>query len=159
MKYVIFLLFISLPVCVFPQAKGFDNIKFNSSPDGTVIVVYNFYEDTTQTYNIEAFLTSETMPGFKLKLRTVSGDIGKGKFAGMGRTFVWDARRDFAGNVSEEDFYIEMQATKVSTGIPWYYYAGGAVVGGVTYFLLAGKKDSGTSTPAKTELIDPPGRP
>jgi hypothetical protein len=51
-----------------------------------------------------------------------------------------------------------LRAEKVGKGIPWYVWAGGAIVGGVTAILLKGKSSSegGTNT---VNIPTPPPRP
>ena len=81
-------------------------------------------------------------PLFKIKPIHVTGDIGEGYFVGKERKVVWQYTRDLAAPLDGDDFYFEVNATKLG-GIPWYYYVGGtALAGGLAAILLIKKDES-----------------
>ena len=151
-----FLLFIVFSALMLGQQKGVSNIEYKELPDRTYLISYDLNEDADKTFEVNLFLRSEEDDHFSLKLNMVTGDVGKGKFAGRGRKIVWNKQVEFAGELSTFSFEV---IASVQKGIPWYYYVGSAVVaGGITAILVSGKKAE-TSTPVKTEIIDPPVRP
>jgi hypothetical protein len=106
------------------------------------VITYNLAGDPQAEYEIEVILLSEKDPDFELTLRIVSGDVGKGKFAGEGRTIKWNFGADFPEVAVGQHYKFKLIVSKVTGGgIPWYVYAGGSVlVGGLAILLVSKEK-------------------
>ena len=151
--YVIIILFLLTNITT-AQKPTLSNMYFEAK-DNEVIIYYDLYGDKEDEYEVEIFLKSEIDLLFKTKPINISGDIGEGYFVGKSRKILWEDTRDLAASLDGDDFYFEINATRLS-GIPWYYYVGGtALVGGVAAILVI-KKDGGES---KTPIKEPPDRP
>ena len=126
------------------------------------IVTYDLVAKFGETYEVVASLVKEGDPKFRIRLKSATGDIGVGKFAGNGRRIQWefskDLPSDFAGG---SEYSVEVTATRVEEGGggSWVYYVlGGALVAGGVVFLTRPKpaESSTASTPLPST---PPGRP
>jgi len=151
--YVTIFLFILTNITT-AQIPTLSNIHFEAK-ENEVIIYYDLSGDKGDEYEVEIFLRSEVDLLFEMQPINLSGDIGEGYFVGKGRKILWEDTRDLAASLDGDDFYFEINATRLS-GIPWYYYVGGtALVGGVAAILVI-KKDGGES---KTPIKEPPDRP
>ncbi len=124
----------------------------------TIVIIYNLVGSSDETYEVAVTMLREKEPSFKVVPRTVSGDIGEGKFAGNSREIRWNYKKDFPRGLEGEGFYFELSVNKVGGGSPWLYIVlGAAAAGGGAAFLL-GKKGEATQT-VTNELPTPPARP
>jgi hypothetical protein len=142
---------------IFPQEKIDATFE---AVEGKILIYYEIKGDPDMEYDVEVTLKRTSVPSFELTPSEMTGDIGKGKFAGKKRTIVWHLKPEEEAVLDGEDFYFNVTAEVIEEGggIPWYVYAGGAAIGGgVAAFLLLNKKDDNESAPAGFPA--PPGRP
>lgn len=133
------------------------NLKLEKTGDN-YIINYSLEGDAEDEYEVELFLLDRTKSRFSQKLTALSGAIGKGKFSGINRKINWNWAEEYSGGIENSNLYLELRIEKISGGIPWYVWAGGAVAGGVAAILLSnGSKSSGGNT--QTTLPLPPSRP
>jgi hypothetical protein len=123
-----------------------------------VTLVYDLQGVPSDDYIVQVFLIPAGGSGEPRQLKMVRGDVGRGKFAGSGRTIVWNMK-EFPDIVAGESYAFRITVDR--PGIPWYYWAGGgvAVAGGVAAILLKGSSPGGGGngqTPASNPL--PPSR-
>ena len=126
------------------------------------IITYDLVANLGETYDVAASLVKEGDPSYRIPLKSTTGDIGEGKFAGNNRRVQWafrkDLPKDFTGG---PEYSIEITATWIEEGGggSWVYYVlGGAVVAGGVVFLTRPKPTE--SVTATTPLPStPPGRP
>jgi len=123
-----------------------------------IIISYDLEGDADANYNVSVVLRREEYSGFQIIPKSVSGDIGEGKFVGKQRKIVWDVSKDYRIDPEVSDYYFEVKATIVSGGIPWYYFAGGAVLGGGAAALLLLKPQE-TNSSVRVPIGSPPLRP
>ena len=126
------------------------------------IITYDLVAQFGETYEIVAALVKEGDPKFRIPLKSATGDIGQGKFAGNGRRIQWEYKKDLPKDfIGGSEYSVEVTATLVEEGGggAWVYYVlGGALIAGGAV-VLAGSKKSGevqTTTPLPST---PPGRP
>jgi len=134
------------------------NVRYNILGD-SVIVTYDLKGSPEDEYAVSLELRSDADPGFFFRPRVVSGDAGKGRFAGSGRRIVWNVKEEFPAGLPGNDYYFVVDAAPLSTGIsPFVWIAtGAAVTAGAAAIILSPKK----TTPAATQsqFPPPPGRP
>lgn len=144
-------------VITFAQEFNPSNVKF-SVEDDHIVIFYDLVADADKTYDCDIFLRREEFVGFKLPLKSVTGDIGEKINAGKGKKIIWKHTNEYKIDPEVDDYYFELFIKVHSSGYPWYTYVAAVVVGGGVgaYFLLSGGKDE--EKPA-TELVNPPVRP
>lgn len=126
------------------------------------IITYDLIASFEETYDVAAALVKEGDARFRIPVKNATGDIGRGRYAGLKREIRWEWRKDlpkdFTGGA---EYSIEITPKLVSSGGgSWLYYVlGGALVaGGVIAF--AGKKSGGDQGTGTSPLpSSPPGRP
>jgi hypothetical protein len=109
-----------------------------------VRITYDLVGSRDAKYTITLYLQRENDPNSMRKLLKVDGDVGEDVLAGSSLTIIWDKSEVL--NPAEGvryQFAIELRQAS-GGGIPWYMYAGAAVVGGVVYFAVK---------PAKAEEV------
>jgi hypothetical protein len=126
------------------------------------IITYDLVAKFGETYDVVATLVKEGDPKFRIPLKSTTGDIGVGKFAGNGRRIQWEFRKDLPTDFTGgSEYSVEIIAARVDEGGggSWVYYVlGGALVaGGVV--LLTRSKPAETSTVSAPLPQTPPGRP
>ena len=126
-----------------------------------MIIVYELTAPTADSYEVSFVLLKEGSPSFRIPVRSASGDIGEGKFAGNARQVRWDYPKDCPTSVGGDGFYLEITVTKVSGSNLLYYLGLGAlaIVGGGVAILVGGKQGGTTAASTPTELPVPPSRP
>ncbi|RPI73185.1 MAG: hypothetical protein EHM47_06620 [Ignavibacteriales bacterium] len=125
--------------------------------EGKILIHYSIKGEQENEYEVEVVLKRTGDPSFELVPDEMSGDIGKGKFAGSQRTIVWHITPEEEAQLEGEDFYFEVTALEIKEGgFPWGWVVGGAAAAGgaALYFILSGDKEETTSN-----LPGPPGRP
>lgn len=129
------------------------------------IISYDLIGEADATYEVAAALVREDDPNFRILVKSATGDIGQGKFAGLQRRIQWEWKKDLPKNfASDANYAIEVTAKRVEEGGggSWIYYVlGAAVIGGGAYALLGGGSGNNPSqTPTSTSLPStPPGKP
>jgi hypothetical protein len=152
--YVVFLLLFLNPI--FPQDAQVTNVSFELIKND-VYIYYDLTGEADAEYEVTILLRRESISGYIFPLRTVRGDVGKGKFVGEKRTIIWDVFKDFHIDEEVTDYYFEVTAEKVG-GIPWYYYVGGGLVAGAAAALIIAS-GSEEQTETRTAIKPPPVRP
>ena len=162
-----------LPLCLFliqlpleaspmPQGKPqVKNVNLEINED-IAIITYDLVAEFGQTYEVEATLVKENDPNFRIPVKSATGDIGEGNFAGSGRRIQWDWKKDLPKDFTGgPDYSIEVTATLVEGGSGWVYYVLGGVVvaGGAAAAVLSKQKPSTPTTTQSTLPAQPPGRP
>lgn len=126
-----------------------------------VTVTYDLIGVPEKTYVVAVALLRENDSKFKLVPKSVSGNVGMGKFSGTGRVIVWDYRKDVPQGLPGDGYYFEVVVKEATgNGNVWLYYllGGVAVAGGGAAYLLVNQQKV-TSPPGSTELPMPPARP
>lgn len=125
------------------------------------IITYDLIASFNESYDVTAALVKEGDASFRIPVVSATGDIGRGKYAGLKREIRWEWRKDlpkdFTGGT---EYSIEITPKLVSSGGgSWLYYVlGGALVaGGIIAF--AGKKSGDEATGSSPLPSSPPGRP
>jgi hypothetical protein len=99
-------------------------------------ITYDLVGSKGTKYVVTLYLQRENDPNSLRKLLKVEGDIGDDLLAGSGLVITWD-KSEFANPVEGAKYQFALELRQAdSGGIPWYMYAGAAVVGGVVYFAV-----------------------
>lgn len=125
------------------------------------VISYELHAPADSTYDVSIVLKRKSDTSFSVMPRTVSGDIGRGKFAGGRREIRWEYRRDLAHELLGNDYFFVVTAVAVTEerGWPWWYYAaGGVVAGGAIIAIVFGNSDDGGGggSTSQPELPNPP---
>lgn len=124
-----------------------------------VVITYDLIGDAQLTYDVSITLTRAGDRNFKIVPASVTGAIGKGKYAGVRLEIRWDYKKDVPQGLSGDDYAFEfvIQIIKEEGGSNLLLYlAGGlAVVGGAAALLLGGSKATSTTT-SPSGLPSPP---
>jgi len=127
------------------------------SLENKIHITYEFQGDADKEYEVKVALKRSSASKFSYLPSSLSGDIGKGKFANNKRLIVWELSPKETETLKDSDYFFEITAYEVKGGIPWYYYVGATVVGGGAAAVLLLKKKP-DDTPAATTAL-PPARP
>ncbi len=130
-------IFISILLTSAAIAQDIANVYFEPQQD-KIIVYYDLIGDKDVEYDVSLVLRREEYVAFQLVAKSVTGDIGEGKFAGTKKKIVWDVSKDYHIDPEVTDYYFEVNVKEISGGIAWYYYVLAAVVGGATAAVLIG---------------------
>lgn len=162
-----------LPLCIFLLDLPLEaRPRFQDKPEvrnislelqeEIAIISYDLVAPFGESYEVTAALVKDNDPSFRVEVKSATGDIGTGKFAGFKRQIQWqwkkDLPKDFAGGTG---YSVEVSAIQVNGGgSSWLYYVlGGALIAGGA-FAFAGKKSGSNQEPVTTPLpSSPPGRP
>lgn len=159
---IIFLIF---TIIFFNQellAQKVTDVSFKAT-EGQIYIYYTLGAVDKNDYNISVVLKRLKNKSFSYSPLDLSGDVGKGSFTQGKKKIVWSVSEKEMSMFDGDDFYFEVFVDKIksSHGIPWYYFAGVAAVGGAVAAVLLGGKDntSTTGTTNNFSFPDPPGRP
>ncbi|MDP3149941.1 MAG: hypothetical protein Q8N83_12500 [Ignavibacteria bacterium] len=145
-------LFIAAPI----HAQQKMSASFESL-DNKIQISYEFQGEADKEYEIKVTLKRSSSSTYNYIPATLSGNVGKGKFANKKNLIVWNLTNKETETLTDTDYYFEITAYEVKGGIPWYYYVGTAVVGGGAAAVLLLKKKT-EDKPATTTAL-PPARP
>ncbi|PIP77476.1 MAG: hypothetical protein COW85_08775 [Ignavibacteria bacterium CG22_combo_CG10-13_8_21_14_all_37_15] len=145
-------LFISAPI--FAQQKLSASFE---SLENKIQITYEFQGETDKEYEIKVSLKRSSLSTFKYSPVSLSGNVGKGKYANRKNLIIWNLTNKEAETLTDTDYFFEITAIEVKGGIPWYYYVGTAVVGGGAAAVLLLKKK--TEDKPETTTAMPPARP
>ena len=124
-----------------------------------VLITYDLVSDPNLSYEVRVTLTRESNKSFRLVPRSVTGAVGKGKFAGSRMEIRWEYKKDVPQGLEGEDYSFEfvVNVIREEGGSSWIYYVGGLGLAGVAAgVLLGGKKESPAATTTGTNLPTPP---
>lgn len=143
-----------------PGEKGrVENARWQVAGD-VVIITYDLVADANLAYEVNVTLTRESNKNFRLAPRTVTGAVGKGKFAGMKMEIRWEYKRDIPEGLEGEDYAFEFSINVIREegGSNLLYYLGGVGLAGVAAaaVLLGGSKQAASPTSTSTGLPSPP---
>ena len=150
------------PVVAQEQSKGqirVDNGHWVLEGD-IVVITYDLPADPELTYDVGIVMTREGDAIFRVVPKTVTGAIGKGKFAGLKKVIRWDYRKDVAAGLSADDYQFDfsVQVVKEGSNTIWYILGVGLVGAGgaVAYQFLKNKDGAGTGINTTSGLPDAP---
>jgi hypothetical protein len=146
---------------VFQEKPTVRNVNLEFEQE-IAIITYDLIAKSGETYEVVASLIKEGDPKFRIPLKSTTGDIGEGKFAGNGRRIQWEFKKDLPKDfIGGPEYSVEIIARWVEEGGggSWVYYVlGGALVAGGVVFLTR-PKTSEPSTATTPLPSTPPGRP
>ena len=119
------------------------------------VITFELVAPVEKEYEITIVLRRAKDKGFSFVPKSVSGAVGKGKFAGQ-REIRWDFSKDVLGGLAGDDYWFEITASEVVEGSSsFWYYAVGAVAAGAIYALTRTGIPA-ASPPQPSGLPDPP---
>lgn len=160
-KTTLQILILFLMISVSDPAQNKINTSYEYS-NHNIFIYYDFTGDASKEYDVSILLKRTSQPDFLLMPASITGDLGKGKFANEKRKITWHLTPEEEASLTADDYYFEVTANKIESGggIPWYVYVGGVVLGGgAAAFLLLNKKSESPGTSSETSFPNPPGRP
>ena len=93
-----------------------------------VIITYDLVGPEDETYDVELTLIYAGDPSLIITPASVTGDVGKGRFAGIARRIVWDFRKDYPQGFRGEEYQFRVTAEIVSGGSSWLWLGIGLLV-------------------------------
>jgi hypothetical protein len=159
MMLPIFFLFIEAPVSGGERSEKIRLANINPTwEDDAVVITYSLIAPLDKTYEVRLIMQRESDSTFQYFPKTVTGDIGKGKFAGEGRKIRWAHKQDASKGFAGDDYYFVITVKKAGGRKAWLYstLAATALGGG---YILKDKIFPPHDPPRPTELASPPGRP
>ncbi len=142
--------------------EGSDLRKFTMSKEGDAYLInYDIVGDLKNDYEVNLYLIDSGDKGFQMRLNALSGDFGKGKYAGMNKEITWNYLDEIKSRIDNENLSLKLVVEKIeSGGSTWYYYVGAALLGGVAAAVLSGGGGGDTGDGSSTtNFPNPPGRP
>jgi len=126
--------------------------------DDAALITYDLIGSAGETYDVGIVLKNELERSLLIVPRSLSGDVGEGRSAGVGKSIRWEFRKDFPGGLPGEGYYFELTVEPASGGFPWLLVGlGVAVAGGGAALLFRSRNES---TPVTEPLLPlPPPRP
>ncbi len=119
-----------------------------------ICVTYDLVGSADTKYVVTLYIQRENDPGSLRTLEKVKGDVGEGRSAGMKLTIYWD-KTEIPDPVEGARYQFALEVRQAeSGGLPWYLYAGAAVVGGVVYFAVR-PESKGTTADTRTVPYPP----
>ena len=122
-----------------------------------MVISYDLVGDSLAVYNVGVSLLRTGDPEFKVVPARAYGDIGEGRFAGLGRSIRWPIQEDLGGLPEGDDFVVEVTVDEPDT-LPWFLVVVGVAVGGATIYSFV-QNGEGAEPPPILELPGPPARP
>ena len=133
------LLLYSVPKAQEVQVK---NVRFEDR-DETVAVRYDLDGLIGKKYKIKLLLSDDFGVSFKIRPRTVHGDLGKNIKPGNAKEIIWDLKKDFSDGLRGDGFVFAVDAELQKGGSKWPYIIGSAgVVVVVGYFMIRPRNGS-----------------
>lgn len=144
------------------QQPKVENVHF-SVYSGLVIVNYNLLGNSSSKYKVQLILRKGSDPSYTYFPKSLTGDIGEGKFAGQGKQILWLIDQEFPQGLPGNDYYFVVQAEEMeqSSGsqiLTWVGSGVAVLAAAVTYVILSSSK----SAPGNSTAVGfpaPPGRP
>ena len=131
------------------------NVRFEPFA-GEVIIYYDLIAPIGKEYKISVLLRRDRYPSFSLKPKMLSGNIGKGHFAGRNRQIIWEISRELPRRLEGSDYHFVVNAEMVSGSKSLFWIGTSTAVlsaGGIAAYLFLFKKNGDSAWPV------PPGRP
>ena len=134
---------------------GVENVRFELA-DGKVLIYYDLIGPRDKLYIVTLTLKRESVQANQIQPKLLTGDIGKGRFAGRNRQIILDISKEYPRALRATDYYFIVEAELVSSRSKSLFWIGaGAILvgGGSAVYLFMLKKDSDAGFP------EPPGTP
>ena len=124
----------SLALC--GESISVSNVQFAVS-ENKILITYDLIGSPDESYMITVTLRRKQVSSYQYVPKSVTGDIGEGKYSGTGRQISWDILRDYPDGLDGDDYYFRIEATMIpKSSYLLYYIGGGAVVAGAAAYLL-----------------------
>jgi len=142
-----------------PEEIRLTNLDW-STAGNAVVISYDLIAPPEDSYEVSVVVLREDDRTFKLVPKSLTGHVGKGKYAGQSRQIRWAYRQDVPQGLRGDRYYFEIHVYPVQGTSPWLYVGLGAVAaaGGAAAILLTSKKEEPGGT-GQAELPAPPSRP
>lgn len=153
---------LNLDLSLFPRVvSGDDRIKnIRIRPDKDALkIIYDLSGDKGDEYDVKLLL-NDSLKNITSDVKSITGDL-KGVKPKANNVIAWLYKKDMEKGSPPGRYNVLMQLEEKG-GIPWYYYAGGAVaVGAGAAVLLMGKKgeNGAPASGGRTAIQPPPSRP
>jgi hypothetical protein len=112
------------------------NVRFEVA--GTRVVVgYDLVGPADRDYIVKVILRREANQSFLHIPKTVTGDVGEGRFVGKSKQVTWDILKEFPQGLDGDDFFfvVDVELIRPGSKLLWWIGGGAAVVGGALLLL------------------------
>ncbi len=127
------------------------NVTFTQRNEA-IIIKYDLDGIPNKKYHVNISLSDDYGVSFRIRPKSVRGDVGQNVTSGQGKEIVWDMTKDFPNGISQEGFVFAVDAKLQKSNKAIYYLLGGGVAVGVTYFLLSKPKKGSVSITIPGEI-------
>jgi len=129
------------------------NVRFEEIGE-IVRVKYDLDGMTDKKYRISLSLSDDFGKTFKMKPRTVYGDVGKNIQPGLSKQITWYILRDFPEGLSGDGFVfaVDAELQKGGNKLP-FYLLGAGVAGGVVYFVVRSSGEKSEPEPTTGSIV------
>jgi hypothetical protein len=147
MKYAFFFSCFCITTFIFSsrilhaQDTRVENVRFQEIGE-TVVIQYDLRGKSDKKYNVSVLLSDDGGRTFRIKPRSVDGDVGKNIPAGTGKKINWYYKKDFPNGLSGGEFVFAVDAELQKGKKTWVYVLGAGAVGGAVYYFTGKKKES-----------------
>jgi hypothetical protein len=133
------------------------NVRFEVS-GVHIFIYYDLIGPQDEEYEVTLSLRLKSDQSFVYTPKMLSGDVGRGTFAGQNRKIAWDTSKEFPQGLAWNDYYFVVGARIVSRGIPALLWMGTvAIAGGALVYLLLSRNTE--TSPSTVGFPNPPARP
>lgn len=100
------------------------NIKFTDLGE-TILVKYKFNGQSDKKYKVTLTLSDDYGATFKIKPRSMTGDVGKNILADGDKKITWYIKQDFPEGLNGSGFVFAIDAETQKSGSKVLWFAGG----------------------------------
>ena len=138
-----------------------ENVHFGVE-NGNVIINYDLLGYPAKNYIVRIFLKKGNDVNYQYEPRIVSGDVGKGKFAGRNKRIVWAFNKEFPDGLPGKDYYFVVNAEELNKSphlLAWIGVGMAAIAATATYMVVVKKSSLPNNNSPDISFPPPPGRP
>jgi len=130
-----FLFTIIFNFLIYAQDCKVKNVNFKQQGDN-IIIRYDLQGRANKTYKVSLFLSDNGGISYRIKPRSVKGDVGSKVKPGSGKKIIWLMSKDYPDGLEGDRFVFAVDAElKKASKLPVFLLSAGAV-GGTVYLVL-----------------------
>ena len=121
------------------------NVRFKTKGEN-VVVLYDLEGKIEKKYKINLAVSDDNGTTFRIKPKTMNGDVGKNIKQGSGKEIIWFVHADYPEGLRGKGFVFAVEAELQSGMGKWPYILGAGAVGTIVYFLTPKDKEDTPKT-------------
>ena len=143
-----------------PQQAKVQNVQFIMY-GYEVVINYDLLGDPSVKYNVRLMLRRGGDPSYEYFPKSLSGDIGTGRFVGEKKQIIWAIDYEFPKGLQGNDYYFVVQAENIekksdSQILTWIGSGVAVLAAAVTYVIILNNKPASANTTNSGFTIPPP---